>query len=86
MLQFHIPVMYERGAPSARPDLPTFLPSESANVKINTTRGLEVLPVGAVISDNGCLAAKTPTGAWVYGDGECAEPDLPVHLVGIPES
>jgi hypothetical protein len=58
---------------------------QSRPVKINTPRGLDVLPVGTVISDNGCLAAKTPTGTWVYGDGQTSEPDLPVYLVGIPE-
>ncbi|WP_228002111.1 hypothetical protein [Nocardia australiensis] len=50
---------------------------------IDSPEALDALPVGAIISDHGRLAAKSSVGAWIYGDGEAWQPRLPVTLLGV---
>ncbi|WP_330253173.1 hypothetical protein OG874_00710 [Nocardia sp. NBC_00565] len=52
---------------------------------IASLEALEALPLGAIISDHGRLAARTPLGTWVHSDGRRWEPCIPVQLVGIPQ-
>jgi hypothetical protein len=45
---------------------------------------LDALPPGAMISDHGRRAARTPMGIWLHRDGRIWEPSVPVWLISVP--
>ncbi|WP_406267724.1 hypothetical protein OH799_22895 [Nocardia sp. NBC_00881] len=53
------------------------------SITIDRLDVLDAMPPGAMISDHGRVAVRTPMGIWAHSDGQRWEPSVPVQFIKI---